>query len=78
MCNLIPSTLSNLLIKYEHEKINNEIVLVDKMSMIQLRQINDRIGFTLFGLFRINGNSFVTCLGLIISYSVIIIQTGNE
>ena len=46
--------------------------------MLQLRQLSDRIGFTAFGLFRVNANTFVSCLGLIITYSVIVIQTGSQ
>ena len=78
ICNLIPSTLSDLLDKFEHDNVNNGIIIQNRIIMIQLRQLNDRIGFTVFGLFRITGNTFFTCLGLIISYSVIIIQTGSQ
>ena len=78
MCNIIPSTLSNLLNIYEQECKNNKMIIQDRIMMMQLRQLNDRIGFTVFGLFRITGNTLFTCLGLIISYSVIIIQTGNQ
>ena len=53
--------------------MNNKMIVQDRIVMIQLRQMNERIGFTVFGLFRITGNTFITCLGLIITYSVIII-----
>ena len=76
--NIIPSTLANLLDQYEQKNKNNKIIIQDKILMMQLRQLNERIGFTVFGLFRITGNTFITCLGLIITYSVIIIQTGNQ
>ena len=50
----------------------------NRQIVIQLRELNARIGFTAKGLFRINANTFVSCLGLIITYSVIIIQTAQQ
>lgn len=73
-CNLIPSSLSKVL-DYHESKIN---VHADRLIIIQLRQLCDRIGFTAFGLFRVNANTFLSSLGLIITYSVIIIQTGGQ
>ena len=73
-CDIIPSSLSKLLDHHEP----NVIVPRDRMLMIQLRQLNDRIGFTAFGLFRVKANTFISCLGLIITYSVIIIQTSGQ
>ena len=73
-CNLIPSSLAKLLDQHE-PKIN---VHADRLVIIQLRQLSNRIGFTAFGLFRVNANTFLSSLGLIITYSVIIIQTGGQ
>ena len=78
ICNIIPSTFTNLLNIYERKYMNNKMIVQDRIVMMQLRQMNERIGFTVFGLFRITGNTFITCLGLIITYSVIIIQTGIQ
>ena len=73
-CDIIPSSLSKLLDHYEQDAI----VQNDRTILLQLRQLNDRIGFTAFGLFRVNSNTFLGCLALIINYSVIIIQTGGQ
>ena len=73
-CDIIPSSLSKLLNNHESTVISH----TDRIILIQLRQLNDRIGFTAFGLFRVNSNTFISCLGLIITYSVIIIQTGGQ
>ena len=73
-CDIIPSSLSKLLNNHESTVISH----TDRIILIQLRQLNDRIGFTAFGLFRVNANTFMSCLGLIITYSVIIIQTGGQ
>ena len=72
-CNLIPSSLAKLL---DHLEPNIK-AHTDRILTLQLRQLNDRIGFTAFGLFRVNANTFLSCLGLITTYSVIIIQTGS-
>ena len=73
-CNLIPYSLAKLLDHLEPNIYKH----TDRMLMLQLRQLNDRIGFTAFGLFRVNANTLLSCLELIITYSVIIIQTGSQ
>ena len=80
LCNVIPASFSNLISKVEYD-LNDSINGYDSESrqiLIQMREMNTRIGFTGFGFFRVNGNTFLSCLALIISYSVIIIQTGSQ
>ena len=78
VCNIIPSTISNLIGKLERDPSKYNYSILDKITIIQLRLLSDRIGFTAFGLFRVNANTFISCLGLIITYSVIVIQTGSQ
>ena len=83
VCNIIPSSLISLVDKLDihlndlngHSNEWNDIK--NRQILMQMRQMSDRIGFTAFGLFRVNSNTFLSCLALIISYSVIIIQTGQ-
>ena len=77
VCCLIPSSLSTLLDRLENH-MNEHINKYDtknRQILMQMRQMSDRIGFTAFGVFRVNSSTFLSCLALIISYSVIIIQT---
>ena len=83
VCDIIPSSLDSLLDRLEihlNDFNDRSIECYDtkkRQIMIQMRQMSDRIGFTAFGLFRINKNTLLSCLALIISYSVIIVQTGQ-
>ena len=73
-CDIIPSSLTKIL---DHHETNIN-TYYDRILMLQMRQLNDRIGFTAFELFLVKANTLLSCLGLIISYSVIIIQTGRQ
>ena len=80
---IIPSSLDSLVDRLDihlndlngHSNEWNDIK--NRQILMQMRQMSDRIGFTAFGLFRVNNNTLMSCLALIISYSVIIIQTGQ-
>ena len=78
ICNIIPKSISRLISKLERNPSQYSCNILNKITIMQLRQLSDRIGFTAFGLFRVNANTFVSCLGLIITYSVIVIQTGSQ
>ena len=78
LCNVIPANLTNLISKVEHDLSTNSYDSESRQILIQMREMNTRIGFTGFGFFRVNSNTFLTCLAQIISYSIIIIQTGSQ
>ena len=80
LCKIIPASLTNMINKVQQDLDfrNNGYDSENRQILIQIREINTRIGFTAFGFFRVNGNTFLTCLAQIISYSVIIIQTASQ
>ena len=80
ICNIIPASLTNMINKVQQDLDvrNNGYDSENRQILIQIREMNTRIGFTAFGFFRVNGNTFLTCLAQIISYSVIIIQTASQ
>jgi hypothetical protein len=60
-----------------------EYHILDQMNqnilLMKINSINQEIGFTASNLFKISTNTIISCLALILSYSVILIQTrgGN-
>ena len=77
-CNAIPNSLKDAIETIEVSFDDRVIDAKDRIIIIQLKELSDKIGFTSFGLFNITVNTFVSSLGLIISYAVIIIQTGGQ
>ena len=78
VCDVVPKSLRKLIDRIEREKSSKGFDSYnpnERQIVIHLELMNQRIGFTAFGLFQINANTFLSCLALIISYSVIIIQT---
>ena len=75
VCNLIPKSFEKLLNTLEMNRLLRPYRESDSLWMIQLFNLKQEIGFTALGLFHINTNTFISSLGLITTYSVIIIQT---
>ena len=78
VCNAIPCSLKDAIETIEVSFDDRVIDANDRIIIGQLKDMSDKIGFTSFGLFNININTFVSSLGLIITYAVIIIQTGGQ
>ena len=78
LCNKIPSSLKQAIYTIEVSIDSPVIDANDRIVIIQLKEMSDKIGFTSFGLFTITINTFVSSVGLIITYAVIIIQTGQQ
>ena len=78
VCNTVPQSVSSLTDKLESrylfDRHNQSMDPNDKQTILQLRELSARIGLTAMGLFRINANTLLSCLALIVTYSVIIIQ----
>ena len=77
ICNVIPKSLRKLIDRIEENisKGFDSYKPNDRQIIIHLKSLIPEMGFTAFGLFQINANTFLSCLALIVSYSVIIIQT---
>ena len=78
ICDIIPKSLRKLIYRIEDEKTSkgfDSYKLNDRQIIIHLKSLIPEMGFTAFGLFQINANTFLSCLAFIVSYSVIIIQT---
>ena len=80
-CDIIPNQFEKFLSKTEKkfreikEKHLSSEQLLNHIILMRLREMKERMGFTAFDLFRVNANILVSCLALIVSYSIIIIQT---
>ena len=84
VCDVIPKRYVQLLKDLKNEfrdrnenKSSSEQQL-NHILMIRLNEMKDEMCFTAFNLFKLNANTLLSCLALIISYSIIIIQTTNQ
>ena len=84
VCDLIPQSFDHLMIELNNkfgEKIESKSSveqLSDRLVLLQLNGLRDELCFTAFGLFRINSNTLLSCVALIISYCIVIIQTTTS
>jgi hypothetical protein len=83
-CDIIPKSLKkfcNELEKNVSENTNefyNLYQINQNILLMKINTIKHEIGFTASDLFKINTNTIISILALILSYSVILIQTSNE
>jgi hypothetical protein len=83
-CNIIPKRFGILCDKIEEsmsEYVTNYSSLYDlnnHLILFKMNSIKQEIGFTAMGLFKINSNTILSVFGLIISYSVVLIQTSQQ
>ena len=47
----------------------------DKLVLINIKSYKNKFCLNAMNLFKVNTNTFISCLALIISYSVVLIQT---
>ena len=84
ICNIIPKSFSKLLteLKNRSEEFNENKSdfeqLFNQIRINRLNEMKDEMCFTAFNLFKLNANTLLSCLALIISYSIIIIQTNDS
>jgi len=84
ICNIIPKSFKKFCDKLEatvSESALNDSLLSQlyKHSLInRIYTIKKEIGFTASNLFKISTYTVISCLGLILSYSVILIQTSAQ
>jgi hypothetical protein len=83
-CDIIPKSFKkfcNVLEKYVSEN-TKEFYSLNQMNqnilLMKINTIKHEIGFTASNLFKINTNTIISILALILSYSVVLIQTSNE
>jgi hypothetical protein len=60
--------------------VNSQLLnqLYEHSLLSKAKAIGLKIGFTACNLFKISTNTIISCLALILSYSVVLIQTSNE
>ena len=81
VCDIIPKRFHKLLkkLKTKFEANTRSKSLCERVYshviMIRMNEIKSEMYFTAFGLFRVNTNTLLSSMALIISYSIIIIQT---
>ncbi len=82
-CDIIPKDFKKFCNKFEESlsesPFNNQLDYLYQYSLLtKINAIKQDIGFTAFNLFKVSTNTIISCLALIISYSVILIQTSYE
>ena len=82
VCDVVPKSYDLFLGKlkdrykeFNENKTSSEQQL-NHILMIRLNEMKDEMCFTAFNLFKLNANTLLSCLALIISYSIVIIQTA--
>ena len=84
ICDIIPKSFNKLLteLKNRSEEFNENKLdfeqLFNQIRINRLNEMKDEMCFTAFNLFKLNANTLLSCLALIISYSIIIIQTNDS
>jgi hypothetical protein len=83
-CNIIPKRIAILCEKIEEsmsEYITNYSTVNDlnnHLIISKMNSIKQEIGFTAMGLFKINSNTILSVFAVILSYSVVLIQTSEQ
>jgi hypothetical protein len=83
-CDIIPKNFEKFCYKLEkhvseNSKENDILVQMNQnILLMKINTIKHEIGFTASNLFKINTNTIISILALILSYSVLLIQTSNE
>jgi hypothetical protein len=83
-CNIIPKRIAILCEKIEEsmsEHITNYSTVNDlnnHLIISKMNSIKQEIGFTAMGLFKINSNTMMSVFAVILSYSVVLIQTSEQ
>jgi hypothetical protein len=83
-CNIVPKRIAILCEKIEElmsEHITNYLTVNDlnnHLIISKMNSIKQEIGFTAMGLFKINSNTILSVFAVILSYSVVLIQTSEQ
>ena len=81
---MIPKRMSQFLsdLKDRFKELNeNKSISEQQLNHIiimRLNEMKDEMCFTAFNLFKLNANTLLSCIALIISYSIVIIQTNGQ
>jgi hypothetical protein len=83
VCDIIPKSFKKFCDKLEESLsesfFNNQLDYLYQYSLLtKINAIKQDIGFTAFNLFKVSTNTIISCFALILSYSVILIQTSYE
>ena len=84
ICDMIPKQFNKLLKELKdrfrelNENKSSSEQLFNHMLKNQLNEMKDEMCFTAFNLFKLNANTLLSCIALIISYSIVIIQTNQS
>ena len=84
ICQLIPNSFNDFLnsLKNRYKELNenksDSEQQLNHIIMIRLNEMKDEMCFTAFNLFKLNANTLLSCVALIITYSIIIIQTNQS
>ena len=74
----ISKTYGSILDRFEHLEINSPLSHLDRIdyaTVNRLYSLRDELCFTAFNLYKINTKTFMSVMSLIITFSVILIQT---
>lgn len=83
ICQVIPNSLSNLIDKYNQSILvanqGNNILenLENQRIVMNLREVNSRIGFTCFRIFRVTKYTFILCIAKIVGISIFIWEANK-
>ena len=82
ICDIIPKAYRELVHKltktfaeYSVENSGFNLVYI-RMILSHMNEMQNDMSFTVYNIFRVNTNTFFSCLTLILTYSVILIQTN--
>ena len=79
---LIPKSFRKLIDNLEEFYSNQTNIdsnsISNRIILLQITKYKNKICFSAMNLFKVNTNTFISCLALIISYSVVIIQTTQS
>ena len=64
------------LIKSKQLEINSPVYHIDYAMLNRLYSLRDELCFTAFNLYKINTKTFMSIMSLIITFTVIVIQTN--
>jgi hypothetical protein len=83
-CDIISKRIQNFseeiqdLLSFCRNYSYNSIDLNQHLTQIKINFIKQEIGFTAFGLIKINSKTILSVFALILSYSVVLIQTSTQ
>jgi len=76
VCNVIPYSYNNFLYELQLFYTKNINPIHDNSTLLLIKDMKNELYLTAFGLYNIDLKTLISCLSLILTYSVILIQTN--